>query len=68
MVSLRLRQLLDDGTSPLLQLVRREGLEDLLTGEYAWPWYGQLMNVPQTIAYMLQIDHWLRAYQVNILI
>lgn len=68
LVSFRLRQLLDEGTSPLLQLVRREGLEELLTGEYAWPWYGQLMNVPQTIAYMLQIDQWLRAYQVDILV
>ena len=68
LVSEKLRKLLDEGTSPLLQLVRREGLEELLTGEYAWPWYGQLMNVPQTIAYMLQIDHWLRAYQVDILI
>ena len=68
LVSEKLRKLLDEGTSPLLQLVRREGLEELLTGEYAWPWYGQLMNVPQTIAYMLQIDHWLRTYNVDILI
>ena len=68
LVSGKLRQVLDEGTSPLLELVQREGLEELLTGEYAWPWYGQLMNVPQTIAYMLQIDHWLRAYQVDILI
>ena len=68
MVSQKLRDLLDHGTSPLLQIVRREALEELLTAEYAWPWYGQLMNVPQTIAYMLQIDCWLRAYDVDILI
>ena len=68
LVSARLRQLLDQGTSPLLQIVRREALEELLTAEYSWPWYGQLMNVPQTIAYMLQIDCWLRSYNVDILI
>ena len=68
MVSQRMRVLLDRGTSPLLQFVRREALEELLTAEYAWPWYGQLMNVPQTIAYMLQIDCWLRAYDEDILI
>ena len=68
MVSGRLRNLLDEGTSPLLQIVRREALEELLTSEYAWPWYGQLMNVPQTVAYMLQIDYWLRAYNVDIVI
>ena len=67
-VSNRLRQLLDDARSPLLQIVRREALEDLLTCEYAWPWYGQLMNVPQTIAYILQVDFWLREYCVDILV
>ena len=68
MVSEKLRELLDAGTSPLLQIVRRDALEELLTAEYAWPWYGQLMNVPQTIAYMLQIDYWLRVYRVDILV
>ena len=66
-VSSKLRDLLDQGTSPLLQIVRRDALEELLTAEYAWPWYGQLMNVPQTVAYMLQLDYWLRAYNVDIL-
>lgn len=65
-VSSRLRELLERGTSPLLEIVRREALEELLTAEYAWPWYGQLMNVPQTIAYMLQIDFWLRHYDVDV--
>ena len=68
MVSEKMRRLLDDGSSPLLQIVRREALEELLTAEYAWPWYGQLMNVPQTVAYMLQIDCWLRTYNVDILV
>ncbi len=62
----RLRQILDDNQAPLLQLVSREALENLLVSEYEWPWYGQLMKVPQTIAYMLQIDYWLRAYQVEL--
>lgn len=30
------------------------------------PWYGQLMTTPQTIAYFLQIGHWLRTYQVRL--
>ena len=67
LVNSKLRQLLDAGDSPLLQLVNRDALENLLVSEYEWPWYGQLMKVPQTIAYMLQIDHWLRAYRVTIL-
>jgi asparagine synthase (glutamine-hydrolysing) len=55
---------LDDPTAPLLQIVRREALEQLLTAEYTWPWYGQLMKVPQTIAYMLQINFWLQKYHI----
>ena len=63
-VSSWLKRILDDPNAPLLQLVRKEALEQLLTAEYTWPWYGQLMKVPQTIAYMLQIDFWLRKYRV----
>lgn len=66
LVSLRLKHLLEDRSAPVFEIIHRDALENLLTAEYAWPWYGQLMNVPQTIAYMLQIDFWLREYDVNI--
>ena len=67
LVSGQLRQLLEEKDAPIYQLVRREALEDLLTAEYAWPWYGQLMKVPQTIAFMLQINFWLRHYEIRVL-
>ena len=41
-------------------------LEALLASEDAVPWYGQLMRVPQTIAYMLQINCWMEQYHVKI--
>ena len=63
----RLKVLLQDWNAPIFHLVRREALEKLLNAEFPWPWYGQLMGLPQTMAYMLQIDFWLREYQVNIL-
>ena len=66
MVSLMLRQLLDSKNAPLLQIVKPEALEDLLSAEYVWPWYGQLMKVPQTIAYMLQINFWLERYNISL--
>ena len=65
LVSSRLRELLEDKNAPLFSLVSREGARALLDAEYAWPWYGQLMKVPQTICYLLQIDCWLREYQVE---
>jgi asparagine synthase (glutamine-hydrolysing) len=64
-VRARLSRILAEGTSPLLQLVKREALETLLTAEVAQPWYGQLMNTPQTIAYFLQMDAWLTGYHVH---
>lgn len=66
LVSEQLRQLLDDRTAPLFQLVDRSAVERLLSEEYSWPWYGQLMKVPQTICYLLQINSWLRQYHVGI--
>ena len=66
-VSDRLRQVLDDPQAPIFQIVRRQALEDLLTAEYAWPWYGQLMKVPQTIAYMLQVNVWLQKYKISVI-
>ena len=65
-VSRRLRAILADRTSPLTQLVRRDALEALLEDDKAQPWYGQLMTTPQTIAYMLQVDYWLRKYNVRV--
>ena len=66
-VSERLEALLADKNAPLFQLVDRQAARELLTAEYAWPWYGQLMKVPQTICYLLQIDTWLRMYHIDLL-
>jgi len=66
-VSGKLEALLEDKNAPLFYLVDWQAAKDLLSAEYAWPWYGQLMKVPQTICYLLQIDAWLRLNHVNLL-
>lgn len=66
LVADRLRLLLGDSGAPIFDLVPRAALEGLLTAEHPWPWYGQLMNIPQTIAYMLQINFWLQEYGVEL--
>ncbi len=65
-VSQRLRDILAQPDAPLLRIVRREALEELLLSQSTQPWYGQLMTTPQTIAYMLQINHWLRHYKIKL--
>lgn len=67
LVSDQLRQLLEDPAAPLWQLVSRTAAQELLSAEYAWPWYGQLMKVPQTVAYLLQVNFWLKEYKVSVI-
>ena len=63
----RLECLMADTHAPLFHLVDRSAVRALLEKEQPWPWYGQLMKGPQTIAYFLQIDFWLRHYNVELL-
>ena len=67
LVEERLRKLLEEKTAPLFDLVDRTAVDSWFTKESSWPWYGQLMGRPQTMAYFLQIDFWLREYNVRIL-
>lgn len=62
-----LRGLLEDKNAPIYGLVSREKLKGLMNMDSPWPWYGQLMRRPQTMAYFLQLDFWLRHYQVELL-
>ena len=60
-------RMLDDGNSPLLPLIDKTHVRRLasaMTRETDIPWFGQLMNAPQLLAYLLQTDFWLREYKV----
>ena len=61
----RLKQLLREKNAPIFAIVNPKAVENLLGDDYTWPWYGQLMKVPQTMAYILQMDFWLRKYKVE---
>lgn len=64
----RLKEALADSSSPLKSLLNLTALSQFLgnTKDYGAPWYGQLMAGPQMIAYLLQIDYFLRKYKVRI--
>ncbi len=66
-VTERLNELLCSPNEPIFELVRRESLRELPESPLQTPWYGQLMTTPQTIAYFLQLNHWLKHYRVRIL-
>ena len=65
-----LADVLANPAAPVFQIVRRPALEALLRGEGEdranVPWYGQLMGVPQTMAFLLQTDFWLRHFSVKL--
>ena len=66
LVSEALRNVIQRTDSPIFALVSKDKLASLLDMDFVWPWYGQLMRRPQTIAYMLQINTWLEEYRVQI--
>lgn len=55
-------RLLDDSTAPLLSYINVKTVRDLaltVDKNTSIPWFGQLMNAPQLLAYLLQINYWL---------
>ena len=67
LVTDRFQSLLLQKDAPLFAIVNREQAEKVLFWESPWPWYGQLMRRPQLIAFLLQIDSWMRQYHVDVI-
>lgn len=65
-----MRDILNDKNSPILQLVDFDKIKEITETEgraFKKPWYGQLMTGPQLLAYMIQINTWLKEYKVKII-
>lgn len=68
-VSKMLRDILDDKTSPIHQIIDYDFVENIVeTGgaSFKKPWYGQLMTGPQVIAYLIQMNNWMKFYDVKL--
>ncbi len=60
---------LEDDTSPLLPFIDKEYVRALalsIKPDTNIPWFGQLMNAPQLLAFLVQIDFWLKEYHVSV--
>ncbi len=69
LLSERLRTLLSSDNCRLTEIVNADALTQMLDTNgksFTKNWYGQLMTVPQIYAYFLQIDEWLKKYNVII--
>lgn len=69
-VSWMLQEVIAKPSAPVLDIVKKSALETLLRtdegGGQNVPWYGQLMNRPQTIAYLVQVNYWMEKYKVEL--
>ncbi|MHB1419621.1 MAG: asparagine synthase (glutamine-hydrolyzing) [Bacillota bacterium] len=62
------REILDDPVSPLLPFINTRVVRELITKDAAstnLPFFGQLMTYPQLLAYLMQVNTWLREYHVT---
>lgn len=69
LLSRRLRSVLAKDDCRLTEFVSADKLREMLDtsgASFTKNWYGQLMTLPQIYAYMLQIEYWLREYDVEI--
>lgn len=61
--------ILKDNSSPILNIIDKDKVKEIVDTKgtsYKTPWYGQLMTGPQMIAYLIQINNWLKYYNVKL--
>ncbi len=64
----RLKEVLQDSSSPIRSYLNLNAVNTFLDKpkEYGKPWYGQLMAGPQMVAYLLQVNYWMKKYSLSI--
>ena len=68
-VSNVLKKILEDRSSPIHQIIDYDFVSNIVdTGgkSFKEPWYGQLMTGPQVIAYLIQLNNWMKFYNVKL--
>ncbi|KAB3534114.1 asparagine synthase (glutamine-hydrolyzing) [Alkaliphilus pronyensis] len=65
----QLSTIIENKKSPLLQLINKDKIKDIIETDgksFSKPWFGQLMTGPQLMAYLIQIDIWMREYKIKL--
>ncbi|HEX3045437.1 MAG TPA: asparagine synthase (glutamine-hydrolyzing) [Bacillota bacterium] len=69
MMQTEMLNIMNDPATPLRDLVDFSQLREFTTTDTELlnqPWFGQLMTGPQMLAYLIQIEIWLKEYQIRI--
>ena len=59
--------ILENDYEPIHKLIDKNEVMDILNNldeVFKRPWFGQLMTGPQFIAYLIQINMWLKEYDI----
>lgn len=62
-------QMAEDTSSPILPLIRPQRIQNAFSAGcsvFQKPWFGQLMNDAQYLAYLLQVNTWMKSFGVRI--
>ncbi|WMI81891.1 asparagine synthase (glutamine-hydrolyzing) [Anaerotignum sp. MB30-C6] len=61
-------EIMKDSTSPVLQFLDPKKVETFIQSpsDYGKPWYGQLMAGPQMLAYVVQINYWMKKWNLKV--
>lgn len=64
----KMREIIENGSEPVNVLIDGKKVKEFMErpSDYARPFYGQLMAGPQLLAYLLQVNYWLKEYRVRL--
>ncbi|MBR5227240.1 MAG: asparagine synthase (glutamine-hydrolyzing) [Clostridia bacterium] len=69
LVENEIKRIINSSTEPILEIINVKYLYELLETKgdsLKENWFGQLMTYPQTLAYLIQINMWLKEYDIDI--
>ncbi len=68
MLASEILEMMSDSSQPLRVLLDEKKVTSFVNEkkDYGKPWYGQLMAGPQMLAYLLQVNYWMKKYKISV--
>ena len=69
LVENEIKNIINDKNNPIHEIINIEFLNEILKSNgniLTENWFGQLMTYPQTLAYLIQINMWIKEYNIKI--
>ena len=69
LVITKLNKILDNESNKISKLINVDYVRDIINNDesgFKVPWFGQLMQRPQLLAYLIQLEMWINEYDIEI--